>query len=139
MRIFQSMLTALVGTPILNGPLRSGILGKRGDKSIDDDPHAAVAAVLNATGDVSSLIYAETLLDQIEAMDDASLDMLVTHIASDHDLNAGALSSRRRKLYQRTRCQRACKDFPSCRAGMDRIVQTAECDNGRHCQACTAA
>jgi len=93
MRIFQSMLTALVGTPILNGPLRSGILGKRGDKSIDDDPHAAVAAVLHATGDVSSLIYAETLLDQIEAMDDASLDMLVTHIASDHDLNAGALSA----------------------------------------------
>ena len=93
MRIFQSMLTALVGTPILSGPLRSGILGKRGDKSIHDDPKAAVAAVLGATGDVSSLIYAESLLDQIEAMDDANLDILVTHIATEHDLNAGALSA----------------------------------------------
>ena len=93
MRIFQSMLTALVGTPILSGPLRSGILGRRGDRSIKDDPKAAVAAVLGATGDVSSLIYAESLLDQIEAMDDADLDVLITHIATDHDLNAGALSA----------------------------------------------
>jgi malonyl-CoA decarboxylase len=87
MRILQSMLTALV-----NAPVRMAALGWRQPPGIDTDPEAAVNAVLSATGEVSSLVYASTLLDQIEAMEDSELAALMTHIATRFDLNGDQLA-----------------------------------------------
>ncbi|MGB1356347.1 MAG: rubredoxin [Candidatus Puniceispirillaceae bacterium] len=87
MRILQSMLTALV-----NAPVRMAALGWRQPPGIDTDPEAAVNAVLSATGEVSSLVYASTLLDQIEAMEDSELATLMTHIATRFDLNGDQLA-----------------------------------------------
>lgn len=88
MRILQSMLTALV-----TAPTRIGALGWNPFAELDkDDPEALVEAVLSATGEVSSLVYAATLLDRIEAMTDDDLLGLLVHIAATHDLDADALS-----------------------------------------------
>jgi len=89
MRILQSMLTALV-----SAPTRIGVLGWNPFAELDkDDPESLVAAVLSATGEVSSLVYAATLLDRIEAMEDDALLPLLGHIATTHDLDAAALSA----------------------------------------------
>ena len=58
-----------------------------------DDPEALVEAVLSATGEVSSLVYAATLLDGIEAMADDALLPLLAHITTRHDLDTDALSA----------------------------------------------
>ena len=87
MRILQNMLTALV-----SAPNRMRALGWGQPANLAKDPHSAVEAVLSATGQVSSLVYAGTLLDQIEAMDDEALQHLLTHIAVNHDVDASALA-----------------------------------------------
>ena len=88
MRILQSMLTALV-----SAPTRIGVLGWLQDREFDDAPEALVEAVLSATGEVSSLVCAGRLLDQIETMDDSALADLVAHLAESHDLDTAALSA----------------------------------------------
>ena len=87
MRILQNMLTALVSAP---NKMRA--LGWGQPASLADDPQAAVDAVLAATGEVSSLVYAGTLLDQIEAMDSEALQQLLIHIATKHDIDAAVLA-----------------------------------------------
>jgi len=87
MRILQSMLTALV-----NAPVRMATLGWRQPAGIDNDPEAAVDAVLSATGEVSSLVSAHSLLDQIESMDDSHLSALLTDIATRFDLDGSRLA-----------------------------------------------
>lgn len=88
MRILQSMLTALV-----SAPTRIGVLSWLQDRDFDDAPQALVESVLSATGEVSSLVYAARLLDQIEALDDAALADLITHLAESYDLDGAALSA----------------------------------------------
>ena len=87
MRILQSMLTALV-----NAPVRMAALGWRQPVGIDHDPVAAVDAVLSATGEVSSLVYASSLLTQLEAMEDDELGSLITHVATGYDLDGNRLA-----------------------------------------------
>ena len=87
MRILQSMLTALV-----SAPTRIGVLSWLQDKGIDDTPEDLVDAVLSATGEVSSLVYAARLLDQIEGMDEVQLEALVDHLAATYDLDTAALT-----------------------------------------------
>ena len=87
MRILQSMLTALV-----SAPTRIGVLSWLQDKGIDDTPEGLAGAVLSATGEVSSLVYAARLLDQIEGMDEVQLEALVDHLAATYDLDTAALT-----------------------------------------------
>ena len=88
MRILQSMLTALV-----TAPTRIGVLGWRPFAGLDDDTaESLVEAVLSATGEVSSLVYAAILLDRVEAMEDDELMTLLAHVAGRYDLDAAALS-----------------------------------------------
>ena len=88
MRILQSMLTALV-----SAPTRIGVLSWLQDREFDDAPLALAESVLSATGEVSSLVYAERLLDKIEAMDDQDLAEMISSLADTHDLDAAALSA----------------------------------------------
>ena len=87
MRILQNMLTALVSAP---NRMRALAWGQQAD--LAKDPESAVEAVLSATGQVSSLVYAGTLLDQMEAMDGEGLQQLLSHIAVKHDIDASALA-----------------------------------------------
>ncbi len=85
----QSMLTALV-----NAPTRIGVLGWHPFGGLEDDQvESIVASVLSATGEVSSLVYAATLLDRIDAMTDDELAPLLGHIADTYDLDTAALST----------------------------------------------
>ena len=88
MRFLQSMLTALV-----NSPLR--ITGRLGRTPADDeqDIESALAAVMSAPGAVSSLIYAERFLGQVEALDADGLSALIRHIADTYDIDATALAN----------------------------------------------
>ncbi|MEC7236594.1 MAG: malonyl-CoA decarboxylase family protein, partial [Pseudomonadota bacterium] len=88
MRILQSMLTALV-----SAPTRIGVLSWLSDKGIDDTPEGLASAVLSATGEVSSLVYAARLLDRIEGLDEAQLEALVDHLAATYDLDTAALTA----------------------------------------------
>ena len=88
MRFLQSMLTALV-----NSPLR--ITGRLGRTPADDeqDIESALAAVMSAPGAVSSLIYAERFLGQVEALDADGLSALIRHIAATYDIDPTALAN----------------------------------------------
>jgi malonyl-CoA decarboxylase len=88
MRFLQSMLTALV-----NSPLR--ITGRLGRTPADDeqDIESALAAVMSAPGAVSSLIYAERFLGQVEALNADGLSALIRHIADTYDIDATALAN----------------------------------------------
>ena len=88
MRFLQSMLTALV-----NSPLR--ITGRLGRTPADDaqDIETALAAVMSAPGAVSSLIYAERFLSQVEALDADELSVLIRHIAATYDIDATELAN----------------------------------------------
>ena len=88
MRFLQSMLTALVSSPLR-------ITGRGGRAPVDggQDIESALAAVMSAPGAVSSLIYAERFLGQVEALDADGLSALIRHIAATYDIDATALAN----------------------------------------------
>lgn len=88
MRFLQSMLTALVSTP-----LRITGLGIRGVPDDGSDAESALDAVMSANGEVSSLIYAEQFLGHVEALDADALSQLVRHIAATYDIDSAALAN----------------------------------------------
>ena len=88
MRFLQSMLTALVSTP-----LRITGLGMRGVPDGGSDAESALDAVMSANGEVSSLIYAERFLGHVEALDADALSKLVRHIATTYDIDSPALAN----------------------------------------------
>ena len=93
MRFLQSMLTALVSTP-----LRITGLGMRGVPDGGSDAESALDAVMSANGEVSSLIYAERFLGHVEALDADALSQLVRHIAATYDIDSAALANAARDL-----------------------------------------
>ena len=88
MRFLQSMLTALVSTP-----LRITGLGMRGVPDGGSDAESALDAVMSANDEVSSLIYAERFLGHVEALDADALSKLVRHIATTYDIDSPALAN----------------------------------------------
>lgn len=88
MRFLQSMLTALVSSP-----LRITGRGGRAPVNGGQDIESALAAVMSAPGAVSSLIYAERFLGQVEALDADGLSALIRHIAATYDIDATALAN----------------------------------------------
>ncbi|MGB2463110.1 MAG: hypothetical protein ACPIEU_10200, partial [Candidatus Puniceispirillaceae bacterium] len=88
MRFLQSMLTALVSSPLR-------ITGRKGRAAVDgtQDIESALSAVMSAPGSVSSLIYAERFLGQAEALDADGLSALIQHIAATYDIDSSALAN----------------------------------------------
>ncbi|MEL0206282.1 MAG: malonyl-CoA decarboxylase family protein [Alphaproteobacteria bacterium] len=110
MRLFQDMLSNLV-----RGTMSLSALGRKHVSDLSSDPEKAMQAVLMATGEVSSLVYAENLLTIIEELDDEGFAALFTTILNGHDIDAEALT-------------KAAKDYtiqPSD-AGLKAIANIAE-------------
>ncbi|MEK9620593.1 MAG: malonyl-CoA decarboxylase family protein [Alphaproteobacteria bacterium] len=110
MRLFQDMLSNLV-----RGTMSLSALGRKHVSDLSSDPEKAMQAVLMATGEVSSLVYAENLLTIIEDLDDDGFATLFTTVLSGHDIDAEALT-------------KAAKDYtiqPSD-AGLKAIANIAE-------------
>ena len=87
MRWFQSMLASL-----MQNSHRLGNLGRKHLPTLSTEPEEAIDAVMSATGDVSSLIYAEHLLNILEVLSDQELDLVFTKIISQHDIDGAALA-----------------------------------------------
>ena len=87
MRLFQDMLSNLV-----RGTMSLSALGRKHVSDLSPDPEKAMQAVLSATGEVSSLVYAENLLTIIEELDDEGFAALFTTILNGHDIDAEALT-----------------------------------------------
>ena len=110
MRLFQDMLSNLV-----RGTMSLSALGRKHVSDLSSDPEKAMQAVLMATGEVSSLVYAENLLTIIEDLDDDGFAALFTTVLSGHDIDDEALT-------------KAAKDYtiqPSD-AGLKAIANIAE-------------
>ena len=88
MRLLQDMLSNL-----MRGTMGLSAFGRKHVSDLSSEPQQAVAAVLSATGEVSSLVYAENLLNVIEALDNAELVKLLCHLLDTHDINAQALTN----------------------------------------------
>ena len=88
MRLLQDMLSNL-----MRGTMGLSAFGRKHVSDLSSEPEQAVTAVLSATGEVSSLVYAENLLNVIETLDDVELVKLLCHLLDTHDINAQALSN----------------------------------------------
>ena len=88
MRLLQDMLSNL-----MRGTMGLSAFGRKHVSDLSSEPQQAVAAVLSATGEVSSLVYAENLLNVIETLDDVELVKLLCHLLDTHDINAQALTN----------------------------------------------
>ena len=87
MRLLQDMLSNL-----MRGTMGLSAFGRKDVADLSSEPQQAVKAVLSATGEVSSLVYAENLLNVIEALDDEELAAVLAHLLDTHDINAQALA-----------------------------------------------
>ena len=87
MRLLQDMLSNL-----MRGTMGLSAFGRKDVADLSSEPQQAVKAVLSATGEVSSLVYAENLLNIIEALDDVELAAVLVHLLDNHDINAQALA-----------------------------------------------
>ena len=88
MRLLQDMLSNL-----MRGTMGMSAFGRKHVSDLSSEPEQAVTAVLSATGEVSSLVYAENLLNVIETLDDVELVKLLCHLLDTHDINAQALTN----------------------------------------------
>ena len=88
MRLLQDMLSNL-----MRGTMGLSAFGRKHVSDLSSEPEQAVTAVLSATGEVSSLVYAENLLNVIETLDDVELVKLLCHLLDTHDINAQALTN----------------------------------------------
>ena len=81
MRLLQDMLSNL-----MRGTMGLSAFGRKDVADLSSEPQQAVKAVLSATGEVSSLVYAENLLNIIEALDDLELAAVLVHLLDNHDI-----------------------------------------------------
>ena len=86
MSLFQNILSSVMkGTRRLNR-LRSKSFGK-----LHNDINKAVNSVMSTSGEVSSLVYAEHLLNLIEVQDDNNLNKFLKNLLSNYDIDTKTL------------------------------------------------
>ena len=86
MSFFQNILSSVMkGTRRLNrfSPKSFGKLHKNINKAVD--------SVMSTTGEVSSLVYAEHLLNLVEDQDDEGLKKFLKHLLKNYDIDAKTL------------------------------------------------
>ena len=87
MSLFQNILSSVMkGTRRLNR-LRSKSFGK-----LHKNINKAVDSVMSTTGEVSSLVYSEHLLNLIEKLDDKSLYKFLNHLLLNYDIDTKKLT-----------------------------------------------
>jgi len=88
MRLLHDMLTGL-----RRGGIAFPKLGRKHVPDLSTDPFEAAKAVLSATGEVSSLVYAENLLTVVESLDDQGLTGLLGDLLASQDIDANHLGA----------------------------------------------
>jgi malonyl-CoA decarboxylase len=87
MSFFQNIISS-----IMRNPLRKGLFGGEEFGVLHKDINKALDAVMSTSGEVSSLVYAEHLLNLIEALNDQDLITFLQTLSSKYDIDPGALS-----------------------------------------------
>ena len=76
----------------MRSPLRKGLFGGEEFGVLHKDINRALDAVMSTSGEVSSLVYAEHLLNLIEALNDQDLITFLQTLSAKYDIDPGALS-----------------------------------------------
>tara|TARA_X000000368_G_scaffold232481_1_gene183644 strand:- start:219 stop:1472 length:1254 start_codon:yes stop_codon:yes gene_type:complete len=87
MSFFQNIISS-----IMRSPLKKGLFGGEEFGVLHKDIDKALEAVMSTSGEVSSLVYAEHLLNLIEALNDQDLITFLQKLSTKYDIDPGALS-----------------------------------------------
>ena len=86
MSFFQKILSS-----VMKGTRRLNRIGSKSFGKLHKDINKAVDSVMSTTGEVSSLVYAEHLLNLIENQDDKGLKKFLLNLLSKYDIDTGKL------------------------------------------------
>ena len=87
MSLFQNILSS-----VMKGTRRLNRLGSRSFGKLHNDINKAVDSVMSTSGEVSSLVYAEHLLNLIETQDDNNLNKFLKNLLSNYDIDTKKLA-----------------------------------------------
>ena len=87
MTFFQSILSS-----VMKGARGLNRFGSKSFGKLHDDINDAVDSLMSTTGEVSSLVYAEHLLNLIEHQDDDGLNKFLISLLSNYDIDTEKLS-----------------------------------------------
>ena len=87
MSLFQNILSSL-----MKGTRRLNRLGSKSFGKLHNDINKAVDSVMSTSGEVSSLVYAEHLLNLIETQDDNNLNKFLKNLLSNYDIDTKKLA-----------------------------------------------
>ena len=87
MSLFQNILSS-----VMKGTRRLNRLGSKSFGKLHNDINKAVDSVMSTSGEVSSLVYAEHLLNLIEAQDDNNLNKFLKNLLSNYDIDTKKLA-----------------------------------------------
>ena len=86
MSFFQNMISS-----IMKNGLSLGRFGTREFGSLHQDIKKATESVMSTTGEVSSIAFAGHLLDLIESQNNEDLDIFLTYLMEEYDINTDSL------------------------------------------------
>ena len=87
MSLFQNILSS-----VMKGTRRLNRLGSKSFGKLHNDINKAVDSVMSTSGEVSSLVYAEHLLNLIEVQDDNNLNKFLKNLLSNYDIDTKKLA-----------------------------------------------
>ncbi len=87
MSLFQNILSSL-----MKGTRRLNRFGSKSFGKLHNDINKAVDSVMSTSGEVSSLVYAEHLLNLIETQDDNNLNKFLKNLLSNYDIDTKKLA-----------------------------------------------
>ena len=87
MSLFQNILSS-----VMKGTRRLNRLGSKSFGKLHNDINKAVDSVMSTSGEVSSLVYAEHLLNLIEVQDDNNLNKFLKNLLSNYDIDTKKLT-----------------------------------------------
>ena len=87
MSLFQNILSSL-----MKGTRRLNRLGSKSFGKLHNDINKAVDSVMSTSGEVSSLVYAEHLLNLIETQNDNDLNKFLKNLLSNYDIDTKELA-----------------------------------------------
>jgi len=87
MSFFQNIIST-----IMSGSLKKSFFGSEEFGILHKDIYKALEAVMSSSGEVSSLVYAEHLLDLIEELTDSDLIDFLNQLSAEYDIDPDLLS-----------------------------------------------
>ena len=94
MSFFQNILSS-----VMKNTRRLNRLGSKSFGKLHSDINKAVDSVMSTSGEVSSLVYAEHLLNLIEKQDDNGLKKFLKNLLAKYDIDTKKTFKRCKKIF----------------------------------------